>query len=239
VKRYLRLLAIYVAIAVCVLVLYAPWGLALRPWDYSILRAGASIICGIALTGVFATSTWLALKDPDVKLLEASEVVDDDEVLAILAEYADAEHVGTLAREATDQVRRSSYLAERLHKQISRQFSEGSMSWDRFTRLADRARTQVLRNSALVANDIQNFDRASYAKELSRTRKGESSAILALHEQSLAEMREVLDANEQLLLEMARLEHEVKRLDAGDAREDAEECMSDLKALIEDTKYYA
>lgn len=237
-KRYLRLFAIYVAIALAVVVLYAPWGLALRPWDYSILRAGASIICGIALAGTFVTSTWFALKDPDVKLLDAAEVDSDEEVLAILAEYADSEYVSQISREATDQVRRASYLEDRLMRQISRQFSEHSLSWERFCELAKRAHTQVLRNAALVANDIQSFDRAGYARERAKARSGAESATLALLDSTLAEMREVLDANEQLLLEMARLEHEVKRLDVGDAREDAESCMDDLRQLIQDTKYY-
>jgi hypothetical protein len=96
----------------------------------------------------------------------------------------------------------------------------------------------VLRNAALVANDIQSFDRAGYARERAKARGGAGSATLALLDSTLAEMREVLDANEQLLLEMARLEHEVKRLDVGDAREDAESCMDDLRQLIQDTKYY-
>jgi hypothetical protein len=220
--------------------LYAPWGLALRPWDYSILRAGASIICAIALLGTFGTATWLALKDPDVKLLEPADVLDDDQVLDVLAEYEDQPYVGEIAREATEQIRRAEHLRERLLKAICHQFSEGSLSWDRFSSLTERARTQVLRNSAYVANDVQSFDRAGYSRVQQRTRgkASENNQALSLYERSLADMREVLEANEQILFEMATLEHEVKHLQADDTREGADATLEDLKALIEETQYY-
>ena len=88
-KRYLRLFATYILIAVAIVLLYAPWALALRPTDYNILRAGLSIIAGVALAGVFGTSTYFALKDPDVKMLEPSKIMDDDEVVPVLEEYVD------------------------------------------------------------------------------------------------------------------------------------------------------
>lgn len=239
-KRYITLLATYVVIAILVVALYAPWGLALRPWDYSILRAGASIICAIALVGIFGTSTWLALKDPDVKLLEPAEVLDDEQVIDVLAEYEDQPYVGEIAREATEQIRRAEQLRGRLLKAIGHQFSEGSLSWDRFSSLAERARTQVLRNSAYVANDVQSFDRAGYTRELqhAKGKANKDSQAISLYERSLADMREVLDANEQILFEMATLEHEVKHLQADDTREGADATLEELKALIEDTQYY-
>lgn len=240
VKRYISLLATYVVIAILVVALYAPWGLALRPWDYSILRAGASIICAIALLGTFGVSTWLALKDPDVKLLEPAEILDDDQVLDVLAEYEDQPYVGPVAREATEQIRRAEHLRERLLTAIGHQFSEGSLSWDRFSGMVERARTQVLRNSAYVANDVQSFDRAGYARELqlSRGKSHKETQSLSLFERSLADMREVLDANEQILFEMATLEHEVKHLQADDTREGADATLEELKTLIEDTRFY-
>ena len=240
VKRYLKLLAIYVLIAVALVVIYAPWGLYLRPSDYSILRAGMSIVSGVALGGVFVTSTYLLLKDPDVKLLEPAEVMSEDEVLPVLEEYENTPYVGAIAASAEEQVQSATRKEQRLTKLISVQFAEGSLSYDRFKGLAERAAHTVIRNSALIANYVQNFDRDEYAKELARkkAKKGQRSEELVVFDQTLADMQEILDANDQVLLEMSKLEREVGRLNEGDTLESADETVEELKELIEQTRYY-
>lgn len=235
-KRYARLLATYVLIAVAVVFLYAPWGLALRPWDYDLLRAGLSIIAGIGLVGIFGTSTYLALKDPDVKLLEPAKVMSDDEVVPVLEEYADTPYVGEIASEALEQVRSASRKRKRLRKVISVQFAEGSMSWDKFCRLVDVAERTILRNAALVANGVQSFDREGYVK--ARKRGQAQAEQLALYDKTLADLQEVLSANERVLLEMAKLEMELTQLEADDTREDASQTIEELQGLIEETRYY-
>ena len=236
VKRYAQLLATYVVIAVALLVLYAPWGLALRPWDYSLLRAGFSIIAGIGLVGVFGASTYLLLKEPEVKLLEPSNVVDDDQVVPVLEEYTQTPYVGTIALEALEQVHSAERKRARLRKVITVQFSEGSLSWDKFCGLVDMAERTVLRNSALVANGVQSFDREGYKRAL-RT-KDKHPEQIELYDRSLKGMRDVIDANERVLLEMAKLELELSSLEADDTREAAGETIEELQGLIEETRYY-
>lgn len=234
------------AIALAVVVLYAPWGLALRPTDISLLRAGGSIVCGIALAGVFGASTYLALKDPDVKLLEPSSIMDDDEVLPVLAEYEEAPFVGGIALEAAEQVRSAERKRGRLRKVISAQFSQGSMSWDKFANLVDKAYHTVLRNAALVANNVQSFDREGYAKERTRAKNRPQTAdgttasneALALYEGALADMQQIIENSDRVLLEMGKLELEITKLESDDTLESASETVEELQALIEDTHYY-
>ncbi len=235
-KRYARLLAIYILIAFAVVFLYAPWGLALRPTDYDLLRAGFSIIAGIGLVGVFGTSTYLLLKDPEVKLLEPTKVVDDDEVIPVLEQYLETPYVADVAAETLEQIRSASRKRARLRKIISVQFAEGSMSWDKFCNLVDLAERTILRNSALVANGIQSFDLQGY-KKAKRT-GNEHDERIELYNKSLASMQEVIQANERVLLEMAKLEIELSQLEADDTREEAGETIEELQGLIEETRYY-
>lgn len=239
-KRYLKLLALYVLVAMALAFVYAPWGLHLRLSDASLLRAGMSVVAGVALGGFTLASTYLALKDPDVKLLEPAEVMSDEEVLPVLEEYGDTPYVGQIARTAEEQVRSASRKRDRLEQVIAVQFAEGSLSYDRFRTLSDRAAHTVLRNSALIANYVQNFDRDGYATELSRSKRngGKDTASLAVFDQTLSDMQEVLDANDSVLLEMAKLEREVSRLNEGDTRERADETVEELRDLIEQTRYY-
>lgn len=241
VKRYARLFAIYVLIAVAVVLIYAPWGLALRPWDYSLLRAGFSIIAGVALLGTFGTATYLTLKDPEVKMLEPSRVMDDDEVIPILDEYLDTPYVGGIAADALEQVRSASRKKDRLYRVIGNQFSEGSLSWDHFVRLVDAAERTVVRNAALVANNVQSFDREGYAHEktrASRAKDGSRSEQLALYDQALDDMREVITSNDRVLLEMGKLELELSKLEADDTLDENNQTVEELQTLIQETKYY-
>lgn len=59
-----------------------------------------------------------------------------------------------------------------------------------------------------------------------------------LYERSLAGMRDIIDANERVLLEMAKLEMELSSLEADDTREAASETIEELQGLIEETRYY-
>lgn len=246
-KRYARLLATYILIAVAVVVLYAPWGLALRPWDFDILRAGMSIIAGVALAGVFGTSTYFALKEPDQKLLQAADVVSAEEVIPVLREYVEAPYVGGIAADAIDQVQSATRKRERLRKAIGAQFSEGSLTWDRFASLVDQAEQTVVRNAALIANGVQTFDCDEYKKDLADVRRAHKNDAVdvgiqrkqvAVHERSLDHMREVLEANERVLLEMGKLELELSRLEEGDTLEDNNQTVGDLQTLIDETRYY-
>lgn len=195
-----------------------------------------SIIAGIGLAGVFGATTYFTFKDPDVKLLEPTKIMDADEVVPVLEEYMEAPYVGDVATEALEQIRSAGRKRRRLRKVISVQFAEGSMSWDKFAGLIDTAERTILRNSALVANGVQSFDREGYAKA---KRRGDSrSEQLALYDKSLASMQEVLQANERVLLEMAKLELELTQLEADDTRADAGQTIEELQGLIEETRYY-
>ncbi|MDO4538202.1 MAG: hypothetical protein Q4B54_08575 [Coriobacteriales bacterium] len=253
-------------IAVVAVFVYAnlPWTLCLRPWDASLLRAGMSIIAGVALAGVFVSSTYFTLKDPDVKLLEPSEILDDDDVVPVLQEYTDKPFVGNLVADAVDQIESATRKQERLHKVIDSQFAAGSLSWDRFINLVDNAQRTVLRNSSLIANHVQSFDIDVYKRARKATTprddKGKAGRILrhldnhrdtgsksnsilhneqlAVYDKSLEEMREILTANERVLLEMGKLELELSKLDANDQMEENSQTVTDLQTLIEETQYY-
>ena len=245
VKRYAKLLATYILIALAVVLIYAPWGLALRPWDVSILRAGMSIIAGIGLAGTFGASTYLLLKDPDVKLLEAEHVMDANEVIPVLEEYEEAPYVGGIASDALEQVHSAGRKRQRLYKIIGMQFSQGSLSWDRFTSLVDNAERAIVRNCALVANSIQSFDREGFSRAKAAQRHASvseraqvSQQGLALYDEALAHMRDVITSNERLLLELGKLELELGKLETDDVTEESTQTIEELQALIDDTRYY-
>ena len=242
-KKYARLLASYAAIAITGMVLYTPWLVGLTPADPSILRAGLSVICGIVLAGAFGASTYAYLHEPEFHLLEAADVNEADDVLPQLEGLSELPVVGEYAREARGQIESMEHRRERLYRVIGSKFAEGSMSWDKFTAVVDASQRTLLRNCALLANRAQSFDVDGYRKvrrllpvapdehSLDQERAG-------LYREALDDMREVIEANERLLLEMGKLEMEISDLESDDNREENNRMLEEVEELLEQTKYY-
>lgn len=241
-RRYARLLGSYAALAVTGMVLYTPWLVGLTPSDPSILRAGLSVICGILLAGGFGASTYAYLHEPEYHLLETGQVSDTEDVLPYLKSMGELPVVGSYADEASGQIETMERRHQRLYRVIESTFGETSLSAGKFCAVADSARSTLLRNCALLANRIQAFDVDAYRKSKRRLPgAGESTLAneqLAIYEDALSDMREVLEANERLLLEMGKLEMELSDLQGDDTREDNTKMLDEVKSLVEQTKYY-
>ena len=243
-KKYARLLASYAAIAITAMVLYTPWLVGLTPSDPSILRAGLSVIFGIALVGAFGGSTYAYLHEPEYHLLETSEVNDADDVLPQLRGLSELAVVGSYAAEAVTQIESMEHRRDRLHRDIEDKFGEGSLSRDKFVAVVDAGWRTLLRNCALLTNRAQSFDVDGYRTLRRRLpASGQASDQLdaermRVYEGVLDDMREVIEANERLLLEMGKLEMELSDLESDDNREDNTRMLDEVRDLLEQTKYY-
>ena len=241
-KKYARLLGSYAAIAIAAMVLYTPWLVGLAPSDPSILRAGLSVICAILLVGAFGASTYAYLHEPEFRLLEAAEVNEPDDVLPQLRALAELPTVGSYAEEAAGQVESAAHRRDRLARVVGAKFTEGSLSWERFMAVVDAAERTLLRNCALLSNRIQSFDVDSYRQTKRLVPGRQPDALDAertdLYEEALSDMREVIEANERLLLEMGKLEMELSDLETDGNRVDNTRMLDEVKDLLEQTKYY-
>lgn len=243
-KKYARLLASYAGIAITAMVLYTPWLVGLTPSDPSILRAGLSVICGIALAGAFGGSTYAYLHEPEYHLLETSEVNDADDVLPQLRGLSEFPVVGGYASDAVKQIESMEHRRDRLHRVIEDKFGEGSLSRDKFVAVVDAGWRTLLRNCALLTNRAQSFDVDGYRTLQRRLpASGQPSDPLEaermrVYEGVLDDMREVIEANERLLLEMGKLEMELSDLESDDNREDNTRMLDEVRDLLEQTKYY-
>ena len=243
-KKYARLLASYAAIAITGMVLYTPWLVGLTPSDPSILRAGLSVICGIALAGAFGASTYAYLHEPEYHLLETSEVNDADDVLPQLRGLSELAVVGSYSSEAVAQIESMGHRRERLYRVLDDKFGEESLSRDKFAAVVDAGWRTLLRNCALLTNRAQSFDVDGYRalrRRLPDSRQASDpleAEQMRMYEGVLDDMREVIEANERLLLEMGKLEMELSDLESDDNREDNTRMLDEVRDLLEQTKYY-
>lgn len=242
-RKYARLLASYAGIAVTAMVLYSPWLVGLTPSDPSILRAGLSVICGIVLTGAFGASTYGYLHEPEYHLLEASEVMEADDVIWQLQDLSQLPLVGHFAQDAVGQVKNMEHRCERLERLLSSKFGPESFTYDKFMGVVKAAHLTLLRNCALLANRVQSFDVDGYKKTGRRLHAaGQLDELgteqLGIYEQALTDMRDIVEANERLLLEMGKLEMEVSDFDGDDTREGNDRTLEEVGQLLEQMKYY-
>ena len=89
-KKYIKLVAIDIAIAIIVVILYSPGLLALRVTDESIFRAGMSILAGLGLLCIFFSVNIRMLRDPKPIHIAPDEVYDLDEARKILRSHMDS-----------------------------------------------------------------------------------------------------------------------------------------------------
>lgn len=242
-RKYARLLASYAGIAIAAMVLYSPWLVGLTPSDPSILRAGLSVICAIVLAGAFGGSTYAYLHEPEIRLLETAEVMEADDVVWRLQDLSQLPLVGRYAQDAIGQVKTMEHRCERLERLLASKFGPDSFTYDKFMAVVKAAHLTLLRNCALLANRVQSFDVDGYKKTGRRLHAaGQTDELgaeqLSIYEDALSDMREVVEANERLLLEMGKLEMEVSDFDGDDTREGNDRTLEEVGQLLEQMKYY-
>ena len=250
--KYLKLLAVYVVLAVVAVVLYAPWfvGLPLNPFDPTVplLDAGISVLAAIGLGGVFVGATLHALRTPRYQLLESSSVAGPDDVRPVLADYQDVPQVGGFAADALAQLDSMERKHARLTRALDAKFGEGSLSYDRFAGVVGQAESTIVRNCAVLCNKVQAFDADAFRAQgkppkLTRGSSPSDDDDLAierrrLYETSLDEMRAILTANERLLLELAKLKDELSDLEDSSNQAANGAMVQEIQELIDQTKLY-
>ncbi|MBP1576781.1 MAG: hypothetical protein J6A68_04525, partial [Oscillospiraceae bacterium] len=179
------------------------------------------------------------------KLLESAEIDDPDDVLPQLEGFSEQPVVGSYAAEAANQIENMEHRRRRLYRAIEATFGAESLSRDKFIAVVDAAERTLLRNCALLSNRIQSFDVSGYRSAKRQIGSGGSSADtrlqeerMTMYENALQDMREVIEANERLLLQMGKLEIEISDLESDDNREDNSKMLEEVKGLLEETKYY-
>ena len=105
-KKYLKLITANLTIAVIAVVLYSPGLVNLRLSDYSIFRAGMSIIAAFLLILAFFLINIRLLKEPDRRPVTLEDVRDLDKAKDILKSHCEGRYFGNLARTAADQLDR-------------------------------------------------------------------------------------------------------------------------------------
>ena len=249
-KKWRKVIAFDVVMALLVILLYFPAGLGLSPFDPNLLNAALSVI-GAVLIGyetikvnARAVLTARAAK----QLSEGSGEMQVEDIKRVLGEYEKTSVVGTYAKHAIAELESAEVKRAHLYEVVGSKFQEGSLTWMKFIEVVDAATNAIAHNSAILARRIQGFDVEDYNRTARNTITGlfNRSTIpeslrqekREVYEMTLNDMRGIVAANERLLIELDRFKNEMTLLETSANAEVNTRLLEEVNTLVEETKYY-
>ena len=260
-KKYLYRI---IGIVVAALLIYAPWGLHLRPGDRSIIRGGMSIVFAVlivlglawnirALKGqlpekLFGGKDRPAPAPGPVTEAVLSRLPGSEETKKTLTESRGKVFTGSIAGKALEQGRTAVRKAEQFRRIIARKFGEQSLTYARYAGTIDQCIETIGKNTDALAWQMRAFDEEEYISLSGSIAGGayekdgiddnvQARRLLALSGQ-LDDMRGILDLNEKLVLHLDTCAREVAALQTAENDAENEMILEEIQRLIETTKYY-
>lgn len=232
-NKYAKIVVLNLIIIVIAVVSYSPGLLALRPGDASIFRAGMSILTAIFLLAVFLYGNLHLLSDKKPRL-EADDLMQAKRILNM---YKNGSHFGGMASTVLDQLNRLGRSMERLQAEIDRKFEKRSMTNDKYSAIVNDANLSLVDNLISATHRIQFFDEDEYVRLLDHKRDNIPDDIqlkqLDLYKSNEEAVKNVITANEKLILQLDTLAVELSRSDGSD-----ESLLEEIKQLTKEVKYY-
>lgn len=241
-KKYIKLIAANLCIVLTAVALYSPGLICLRISDYSIFRAGMSIIAALALIAVFFLVNLRLLKDPDRIPVMLEDVPDLDKAKEILKKHWDSKYFGGMAKTASEQLDRILNCRRRLAGILEQKFTKGTMSWDKFNSVVEAAEASAIKNVVAMSNRMRLFDEKEYAR-LQHYREDDipddiQEEQLKLYQKNFDNVRSTIALNEKILLKLDALAMEVSSFASGKDAELNNDLLTEISRLIDETKYY-
>ncbi len=241
-KKYLTLITANLTIAVIAVVLYSPGLVNLRLSDYSIFRAGMSIIAALLLILAFFLVNIRLLKEPDRRPVTLEDVHDLDKAKDILRSHCEGRYFGSLARTAAGQLDRIFQCRQRLSGILEQKFTRGTMSFQKFDSVAAAAESSAIKNVVAMANRMRLFDEKEYAR-LQHYREDDipddiQEEQLRLYQKNFDNVRSTIALNEKILLKLDALAMEISSSASSDDADLNNGLIEEIEHLIEETRYY-
>ena len=183
---------------------------------------------------------------PEYEHIDTEGQISDERVKSILKRYTHRYAVSDLARAGINSLESAAHKRDSFYATLDSKFKTGTISWDRFAVGADTAFTAIQRNTAQLANAIQAFDSDEY-RRMERQFNGVKPADMPDATQAerwgmlqgrLDGMKEIVDGNQKMLLELDRLEAELGKLESTERSAESDDILAEIHTLTEEMKYY-
>lgn len=250
VKKWRHVVIFDVVMALLIILLYSPYQLALSPLSPNFFNAAASIIFGAIIAYETVKVNGKAIKGSQASrrlaLPEAEVSIDD--VKRVLQDHRRDRVVGSYAVSGIAELDSIQKKQNDLYNLIGGKFQAGSLSYNKFTEVVDTAATSVVKNASILAKRIIAFDVNDYNHVL---RDGANVFInhstmppdirsqrRQAYENQLDELRNIVAANERILLELDRFSAEISSLEATEQGAANSKVVREINDLVQQASYY-
>lgn len=214
----------------------------------------AALLVGGIVWGIGRSAGWgnsgkkqlAAAKQPKpYAYLDADKGLSKKRVIEVAQSYTANEALGIYAQDVIETFNRSEVLRNDIGALLSKEFEEGSLTWDKFSVPVESACEGILSNATQIVNRMQAFDSAEYLRLNRIERAGglegkqTDQHRLEVMRSSLDEMGTIQQANDRLLLELEKLQAELNKLSGEDVESATDVIAAEIRELVDDTHYYA
>lgn len=164
----------------------------------------------------------------------ASEICD------MLEPLQSATGIGHFAETGIRQVAESELKRADLTRTISEVFSEGSISWQRFSATVDSTCETIRTNTLTIGREMEllrDLDARDVRSQDPITAESRSERR-QMHDKGVTSISETLQDNERLLLEMDKLKKELLSLRQRSLSADNKDALDEIRQLVHDTSQY-
>lgn len=240
--RYIKLIVGNAAFAAVLICLYSPGLVGLSFSSPNAVMAAASVAIGVVAVPAFVLMNKSLLAEKKVALLEADGEKAGERAAALLEDHRSGKVLGPIAKSALSQMQRLENVGVNYEKLVVQRFGMGTLSYEKFMGVVRSASEALEKGYVKMANKMIIFDEAEYQHLSSDAYHHDAipdqvqEEKKALYDGNLASLRQILEKNEKILLEVDHLMAEMSDLEQPEQAID--QAAAQIDGLLAQLGYY-
>lgn len=242
VNRYVKLLGANGAFAGVTVFLFSPGLIGLTPFSANPAVAAGAIAAGVIAVPSFILMNKALLAEKKPEFLEGNEEKAGEKAAELLEGFSSSKALGGIAGSALGQTQRMEGHLSTFEKLVIRRFGAGTLSYKKFMDVIRCAADALDKGVVRIANKMLIFDEKEYKKLCSGAYRLDDipdhiqEEKRKLYEESLKDMRLILENNEKVLLEVDQLMAEMSEMDY--TEQDIDGVAKQIRELLGQLEYY-
>jgi len=170
-------------------------------------------------------------------------VMNHDDYIEALRPYQNSRALKEDITFILEQMNRLEKKKDQLNSLLTKRFDPSELTYRKFSNVIEGVLNFFDQNVKNMVNRITYFDESEYKSILDKDTRHFSQQILQekteIYNEYMTFVKKAVEINEEILMDLDKLVLEISRLDTIDIKDiDTMECVKEMNALIEQTKYY-
>lgn len=240
-SKLIKLFGLVIGVVALNIIVLSPGFLGIRIGESALSTAFAVSLLLASILGLIYGIYVVLVKKPvfiPIKQIKTPEDYED-----ALRQYKGVKALETDIDLALHQMERMKKKQETLLVVLNQRFDQGGLSYQKFASITQEVYRLFYLNIRSVLNRLNVFDEAEFESVMRGKTTQFSPQVLQektkVYNEYLSFMKNSINANEEILLQLDKLLLEISRLDSFELGDiEKMPCMQEIDSLIKQTKYY-